>query len=115
MSLEAVQARAGHASIESTRIYHYTWAMTGWPPSTGGQLRPSTRRRSPLPPCGCPVTGPALLPDSPQLAGAIPQIADPMRRYPEQVACVLRPGSVSGADLALRRVPHRGIPAAPPR
>jgi hypothetical protein len=25
-----------------------------------------------------------------------------MRRYLEQVACVLRPGSVGGADLALR-------------
>ena len=37
-----------------------------------------------------------------------------MRRYLEQIACVLRPGSVSGADLALRslrRVPGRGRPA----
>jgi site-specific recombinase XerD len=48
------------------------------------------------------VTGPALLPDWAQLAEAIPQITVPMRRYLEQVACVLRPGSVSGADLALR-------------
>jgi len=30
MSLEAVQAQAGHASIESTRIYLHL-AMTGWP------------------------------------------------------------------------------------
>jgi site-specific recombinase XerD len=48
------------------------------------------------------VTGPALLPDWPQLEQVIPQITVPMRRYLEQVACVLRPGSVSGADLALR-------------
>jgi len=25
-----------------------------------------------------------------------------MRRYLEQIACILRPGSVGGADLALR-------------
>jgi site-specific recombinase XerD len=48
------------------------------------------------------VSGPALLPDWEQLAEAIPQITVPMRRYLEQVACVLRPGSVGGADLALR-------------
>jgi integrase len=48
------------------------------------------------------VTGPALLPGWPQLTEVIPQITIPMRRYLEQVACVLRPGSVSGADLALR-------------
>jgi site-specific recombinase XerD len=48
------------------------------------------------------VTGPALLPDWAQLEQVIPQIITPMRRYLEQVACVLRPGSVSGADLALR-------------
>ena len=48
------------------------------------------------------MTGPALLPGWPQLAEVIPQITIPMRRYLEQVACVLRPGSVSGADQALR-------------
>jgi site-specific recombinase XerD len=48
------------------------------------------------------VSGPALLPGWEQLAEAIPGITGPMRRYLEQVACVLRPGSVSGADLALR-------------
>ena len=48
------------------------------------------------------MTGPALLPDWAQLAEVIPGITVPMRRYLEQVACVLRPGSVSGADLALR-------------
>ena len=48
------------------------------------------------------MTGPALLPDWAQLAQVLPGITVPMRRYLEQVACVLRPGSVSGADLALR-------------
>jgi hypothetical protein len=48
------------------------------------------------------VTGPALLPGWTQLEKVIPQITVPMRRYPEQVACVLRPGSVSGTDQALR-------------
>jgi site-specific recombinase XerD len=48
------------------------------------------------------VTGPALLPGWQQLAEVIPQVTVPMCRYLEQVACVLRPGSVSGADLALR-------------
>jgi len=48
------------------------------------------------------VSGPALLPGWEQLTGEIPQVTAPMRRYLEQIACVLRPGSVSGADLALR-------------
>jgi site-specific recombinase XerD len=48
------------------------------------------------------VTGPALLPGWGQLEEALPAATVPMRRYLEQVACVLRPGSVSGADLALR-------------
>jgi site-specific recombinase XerD len=47
------------------------------------------------------VSGPLLLPTWEQLA-VLPQITEPMRRYLEQIACVLRPGSVSGADLALR-------------
>jgi site-specific recombinase XerD len=48
------------------------------------------------------VTGPALLPRWEQLEETIPAITAPMRRYLAQIACVLRPGSVSGADLALR-------------
>ena len=48
------------------------------------------------------MTGPLLLPAWEQLAGTVPEITAPMRRYLEQIACVLRPGSVSGADLALR-------------
>jgi site-specific recombinase XerD len=47
------------------------------------------------------MSGPLLLPTWEQLA-VRPQVTEPMRRYLEQIACVLRPGSVSGADLALR-------------
>jgi len=48
------------------------------------------------------VTGPALLPRWEQLEEVIPAVTISMRRYLTQIACVLRPGSVSGADLALR-------------
>jgi site-specific recombinase XerD len=48
------------------------------------------------------VTGPVLLPRWEQLEEAIPAVTGPMRRYLTQIGCVLRPGSVSGADLALR-------------
>jgi site-specific recombinase XerD len=47
------------------------------------------------------VSGRLLLPTWDQLA-ARPLIVDTMRRYLEQIGCVLRPGSVVGADLALR-------------
>ena len=36
------------------------------------------------------------------LEAAVPQVAATMRRYLTQIGCVLRPGSVGGADLALR-------------
>ena len=42
------------------------------------------------------------LPGWADLEPAVPQIAATMRRYLTQIGCVLRPGSVSGADLALR-------------
>jgi site-specific recombinase XerD len=48
------------------------------------------------------VSGPLLLPTWDQLAAVKPQLVDTMRRYLQQIACVLRPGSVTGADLALR-------------
>jgi site-specific recombinase XerD len=47
------------------------------------------------------VSGPLLLPTWEQLATR-PQIVDTMRRYLEQIACVLRPGSVNNTDQALR-------------
>jgi site-specific recombinase XerD len=42
------------------------------------------------------------LPAWADLQPVIPQIVATMRRYLTQISCVLRPGSVSGADLALR-------------
>ncbi len=48
------------------------------------------------------MNGSALLPTWDQLDAAIPQVVATMRRYLVQIAAVLRPGSVGGADLALR-------------
>ena len=48
------------------------------------------------------ANGMGPLPDWAQLEPALPQIAATMRRYLAQISCVLRPGSVGGADLALR-------------
>jgi site-specific recombinase XerD len=48
------------------------------------------------------ANGMGLLPAWAELEPVIPQITATMRRYLTQIACVLRPGSVSGADLALR-------------
>jgi len=42
------------------------------------------------------------LPAWAELEPALPQVAATMRRYLTQIGCVLRPGSVGGADLALR-------------
>jgi hypothetical protein len=42
------------------------------------------------------------LPAWADLEPAVPQITATMRRYLTQIGCVLRPGSVNGADLALR-------------
>ncbi len=47
------------------------------------------------------MSGPLLLLTWEQLATR-PQLVATMRRYLDQIACVLRPGSVGGADLALR-------------
>ena len=59
------------------------------------------------------MTGPLLLPSWEQLEAAKPQVAATMRRYLDQIACVLRPGSVSGADLALRSFAAFLVDAAP--
>ena len=48
------------------------------------------------------MSGPLLLPTWEQLEATHPQVVATMRTYLAQVACVLRPGSVAGADLALR-------------
>jgi site-specific recombinase XerD len=48
------------------------------------------------------VSGPLLLPSWDELAAQVPGVTGPMRRYLEQIACVLRPGSVVNTDGALR-------------
>ena len=48
------------------------------------------------------MSGPLLLPSWDQLAAKVPGIIEPMRRYLEQIACVLRPGSVVNTDQTLR-------------
>jgi integrase len=48
------------------------------------------------------ANGMGTLPAWADLEPAVPQIAATMRRYLTQIGCVLRPGSVGGADLALR-------------
>jgi site-specific recombinase XerD len=48
------------------------------------------------------VSGPLLMPSWDELATSVPGVTGPMRRYLEQIACVLRPGSVVNTDGALR-------------
>jgi site-specific recombinase XerD len=48
------------------------------------------------------VSGSRRLPDWDRLAATMPDVVTPMRRYLDQLACILRPGSVTGADQALR-------------
>ena len=46
--------------------------------------------------------GMALLPTWAELEPVVPEMVATMRRYLQQIGCVLRPGSVTGADIALR-------------
>jgi site-specific recombinase XerD len=57
--------------------------------------------------------GMAPLPTWEQLEVAVPQVVDTMRRYLQQIGCILRPGSVSNTDLALRAFAGFLIEAAP--
>jgi site-specific recombinase XerD len=59
------------------------------------------------------MTGPVRLPDWDQLSECIPEVVATMRRYLDQLACVLRPDSVSGADLALRSLAAFLVERAP--
>jgi site-specific recombinase XerD len=54
-----------------------------------------------------------LLPTWEQLAITKPQVVATMRRYLTQIGCVLRPGSVGGADLALRSFASFLVQTAP--
>jgi site-specific recombinase XerD len=55
----------------------------------------------------------AALPSWEQLEPAVPQIVEVMRRYLTQIGCVLRPGSVVNADIALRSFAGFLVEAAP--
>ena len=55
------------------------------------------------------MSGPLLLPTWEQLEATHPRMVATMRAYLDQVACVLRPGSVAGADLALHGHAHDGV------
>jgi site-specific recombinase XerD len=59
------------------------------------------------------MSGPLLLPTWEQLAVAKPQLVATMRRYLQQIACVLRPGSVVGTDTTLRSFAAFLIECAP--
>jgi site-specific recombinase XerD len=59
------------------------------------------------------MSGPLLLPTWEQLGATHPQLVDTMGRYLQQIACLLRPGSVNGADLALRSFAAFLVEAAP--
>jgi len=48
------------------------------------------------------VSGPDRFPDWPALDAAVPGVAATMRRYLDQLSCLLRPRSVGNADQALR-------------
>jgi len=59
------------------------------------------------------VSGTRRLPDWDQLTAAIPDVVATMRRYLDQLNSILRPGSVRGADLALRSLAAFLIDHAP--
>ena len=48
------------------------------------------------------MSGPLLLPTWEHLATAKPQVVETMRRYLQQIGCVLRSGSVTHIDVTLR-------------
>ena len=109
MALEAVQAQAGHASIESTRIYLHLaddWLAAQYR-KAAEVIDAQVFADHPMPTvagsaagdCGERAAAAAHLG---RAAARRPQIVATMRRYLEQIGCVLRPGSVNGADLALR-------------
>jgi len=58
------------------------------------------------------VSGPLLLPTWEQLA-VRPQIVETMRRYLDQIACILRPNSVKNTDQALRAFAGFLVESAP--
>ena len=121
MALEAVQAQAGHRSIESTRVYlHLTndWLAGEYrraaelidaepPPSPrcSPHKRWPSGERAARPRAGCSraVAGSIAAAEWAQIEAAAPQLAATMRRYLQQLATFLAPASVDAAENALRQ------------
>jgi site-specific recombinase XerD len=119
MALEAVQAQAGHASIESTRVYlhlandwladQYLRAAELIDADTAAGRRDAGRARdrspvSALPAHERPSPGRHAEAEWAQIAAAAPQVAAVMRRYLRQLGTFLAPRSVDVADSALRQL-----------
>ena len=131
MALEAVQAQAGHRSIESTRIYlHLTndWLAGEYrraadadrrrPGRSGGDARRAGRW---LPDdCAIRIDAAGGIPSRTrvgEIAATGPQVAATMGRYLAQAATFLAPSSVDVADNALRQFARwlaRPTPTSPP-
>lgn len=110
MALEAVQAQAGHRSIESTRIYLHL--ANGWQASTSAVPKPSMPKRW-LAPRRCrrhdssDGRGRGTVPDPrwADIAARAPRLPTTMHLYLDQMALSLRPSSVDAVELALRSLP----------
>ena len=114
MALEAVQAQAGHVSIESTRIYlHLTndWLANEYHQAMGAVDAHAAEVHG----GGGPVSIAEVLPDPwiPKdeshrewavLSAQAPQLAATMRRYLVQLTTFLAPRSVDVADSTLRQL-----------
>ncbi|MFI6760034.1 tyrosine-type recombinase/integrase [Micromonospora sp. NPDC050417] len=59
------------------------------------------------------MSSPLRLPSWDHLAAAVPDVVATMRRYLDQIGCILRPGSVGNADLALRSLAAFLVEQAP--
>ena len=118
MALDAVQAQAGHRSIESTRIYlHLTndWLCRRVPPGVGAHRRLQRRRgRDERRPGGVGMTGAVPAPrlargskaaqEWATIAARAPQMADTMARFLAQAATFLAPSTIDATGAALRRL-----------
>lgn len=60
------------------------------------------------------MSGPVRLPDWDTLAAQLPEVVASMRRYLDQLECVLRPRTVVNTDLALRSLAAFLTEQAPP-
>ena len=122
MSLEALQAQAGHRSIASTQVYLHLgadWLAAEYRsaadshrrrPGGGGPVMDGTFANDPMtPPAAAPVPVTPFDPRRPnavwtwtQIAFWAPGLAATMTNYLAQIAISSRPGTVEAASLALR-------------